>query len=61
MILSENRHPLFGIMLYPAHSGGRTCDGQDARFCGAAGDKAWIEVASRGEVPAGGMKSNRAE
>jgi 3-phenylpropionate/trans-cinnamate dioxygenase ferredoxin component len=41
--------------LYPAHSGGRLCDGQDARFSGAERDMAWIEVASRGEVPAGGM------
>jgi|ERR1043166_1086067 hypothetical protein len=33
---------------YPAHSGGRACDGQDARFCGAAGEMALIEVARRG-------------
>jgi hypothetical protein len=38
---------------YPCHSGGRSWDGQDARFPG--GDMAWIEVASRAEVPAGGM------
>jgi hypothetical protein len=38
-----------------AHSGGRSCDGQDARFSGAEGDMARFDVASRGEIPAGGM------
>jgi 3-phenylpropionate/trans-cinnamate dioxygenase ferredoxin component len=40
---------------YPAHSGGRSGDEQDARFPGGEGDMAWIEVAGRAEVPAGGM------
>jgi hypothetical protein len=39
---------------YPAHSGGRTWDGQDARLCGAVGGMVWIEIPGRGEIPAGG-------
>src|SRR5215831_156651 len=50
---AQPHHDMAAARSYPTHSGERLEDGQDARFAG--GDMAWIEVASRAEVPAGGM------